>query len=135
MSTSERDPNRPPPPKSTGKLEFEYFGDRPPQLLGFEDICPKRPPCPDCANMGPLRSVLRDPENSFIKRKLIYLFVRCEGSARIFGVGISPFDPSLPGITNRTEDCTLETIGKPVFKRWIKSSHLTFSVVFFFNLL
>ena len=42
---------------------------------------------------------------------------RCEGSARIFGVGISAFDPSLPGITNRTEDCTLETIGKPVFKR------------------
>ena len=26
---------------------------------------------------------------------------RCEGSARIFGVGISAFDPSLPGITNR----------------------------------
>ena len=24
----ERDPNRPPPPKTTGKLEFEYFGDR-----------------------------------------------------------------------------------------------------------
>ena len=24
---------------------------------------------------------------------------------------------SLPGLTNRTEDCTLETIGKPVFKR------------------
>ena len=51
----ERDPNRPPPPKSSGKLEFEYFGDRPPELLGFEDICPERPPCPECANMGPLR--------------------------------------------------------------------------------
>ena len=25
---SERDPNRPPPPKTSGKLEFEYFGDR-----------------------------------------------------------------------------------------------------------
>ena len=24
----ERDPNRPPPPKTSGKLEFEYFGDR-----------------------------------------------------------------------------------------------------------
>lgn len=32
----ERDPNRPPPPKSTGKLEFEYFGDRAPELLGFQ---------------------------------------------------------------------------------------------------
>ena len=51
----ERDPNRPPPPKASGKLEFEYFGDRAPELLGFEDICPKRPPCPDCASMGPLR--------------------------------------------------------------------------------
>ena len=49
---------------------------------------------------------------------------RCEGSARIFGVGISAFDPSLPGITNRTEDCTLETIGKPVFKRYIFSTSL-----------
>merc|ERR1712088_1059255 len=35
-----RDPNRPPPPKTSGKLEFEYFGDRAPELLGFEDICP-----------------------------------------------------------------------------------------------
>ena len=52
---SERDPNRPPPPKASGKLEFEYFGDRSPELLGFEDICPKRDPCPDCASMGPLR--------------------------------------------------------------------------------
>jgi len=92
-----RDPNRPPPPKTTGKLEFEYFGDRAPELLGFEDMCPKREPCPDCALMGPLR---------------------CEGSARIFGVGIAAFDPSLPGITNRTEDCTIETIGKPVFKKY-----------------
>ncbi|XP_023337946.1 uncharacterized protein LOC111708717 isoform X2 [Eurytemora carolleeae] len=92
-----RDPNRPPPPKSTGKLEFEYFGDRAPELLGFQDICPKQEPCPDCASMGPLR---------------------CEGSARIFGVGISAFDPSLPGIFNRSEDCTLETIGKPVFKKY-----------------
>ena len=39
-------------------------------------------------------------------------------------MGISAFDPSLPGITNRTEDCTLETIGKPVFKRWVKKSFL-----------
>lgn len=111
----ERDPNRPPPPKSTGKLEFEYFGDRPPELLGFEDICPKRPPCPDCANMGPLRLDFCRK----IFRKFIFCVItsRCEGSARIFGVGISAFDPSLPGITNRTEDCTLETIGKPVFKR------------------
>ena len=86
-----------------------------------------RPPCPDCASMGP---------------------ARCKNSARIFGVtsitfyinllvpflhisffqyiylnpfskvGISAFDPSLPGLEgNRTEDCILETIGKPVFKR------------------
>ena len=33
-------------------------------------------------------------------------------------VGISAFDPSLPGVQNRTEDCILETIGKPVFKRF-----------------
>ena len=111
----ERDPNRPPPPKSTGKLEFEYFGDRSPELLGFEDICPKRPPCPDCANMGPLRFFLL--EKNIFKNIHIAVIQRCEGSARIFGVGISAFDPSLPGITNRTEDCTLETIGKPVFKR------------------
>jgi len=97
-----RDPNRPPPPKTSGKLQFEYFGDRAPELLGFEDICPAREPCPDCASMGPMR---------------------CENSARIFGVGISAFDPSLPGITNRTEDCTLETIGKPVFKRYTPDQH------------
>ena len=54
-SYSERDPNRPPPPKASGKLVFEYFGDRSPELLGFEDICPVREPCPDCASMGPLR--------------------------------------------------------------------------------
>ena len=54
-SYSERDPNRPPPPKASGKLVFEYFGDRSPELLGFEDICPVREPYPDCASMGPLR--------------------------------------------------------------------------------
>jgi len=98
----ERDPNRPPPPKPTGKLEFEYFGDRSPELLGFVDVCPVPPPCMDCASVGP---------------------VRCEGSARIFGVGISAFDPSLPGITNRTEDCTIETVGKPVFKKYTPEEH------------
>ena len=66
--------------------------------------------------MGPLRFFLL--EKNIFKNIHIAVIQRCEGSARIFGVGISAFDPSLPGITNRTEDCTLETIGKPVFKRF-----------------
>jgi len=38
-----------------------------------------------------------------VKTYFLYFlnYSRCEGSARIFGVGISAFDPSLPGIFNR----------------------------------
>jgi len=97
-----RDPNRPPPPKVTGALQFEYFGDREPALTGHEDVCPKPPKCPNCAHES--RSI-------------------CGEAAKIFGIGILAFDQSLPGITNRTEDCTLETIGKPVYHRYTADEH------------
>jgi hypothetical protein len=32
-----------------------FYGFRAPELLGFQDICPRPDPCPDCAMMGPLR--------------------------------------------------------------------------------
>ena len=34
---------------------------------------------------------------SFVSTNFDFFYFRCEGSARIFGVGISAFDPSLPG--------------------------------------
>jgi hypothetical protein len=48
-------------------------------------------------------------------KMIIYLIIyrfRCEGSARIFGVGIGAFDPSLPGITNRNSKKFLLVLNK-----------------------
>ena len=87
-----------------------------------------RPPCPDCASMGPARcknsarifGVTSTSTTQIVhfKTRHTLIFVFCAFDFHFFSqVGISAFDPSLPGVQNRTEDCILETIGKPVFKR------------------
>nr|XP_040569630.1 LOW QUALITY PROTEIN: uncharacterized protein LOC121119077 [Lepeophtheirus salmonis] len=93
----ERDPNSALPPPIIGGFRPIVIGEEPPDFVGLEDLCPKTDKCPECTS---------------------YPGLRCEGSAKMYGLNILPYDTSLPGLTNRTQDCILETIGKPVFHRY-----------------
>ena len=78
---SERDPNSALPPPVIGGFRPTVFGEEPPDFVGLQDICPPRPSCPDCEKMHALR---------------------CEGSARMYGLNILPYDTTFPGLPNRT---------------------------------
>ena len=41
----------------------------------------------------------------------------------MYGLTVLPYDSSLPGLPNRTEECMIETIGKPVFHRYSGDLH------------
>ena len=56
------------------------FGEEPPENEGYDELCPKRE-CPDCKRMHALR---------------------CEGSAKMYGLTILPYDTNFPGLPNRT---------------------------------
>ena len=77
----ERDPNSSLPPPVIGGFRPTVFGEEPPDFVGMQDLCPTRPSCPDCEKMHALR---------------------CEGSARMYGLNILPYDTIFPGLPNRT---------------------------------
>ena len=76
----ERDPNSSLPPPLIGGYRPTVFGEEPPENEGYDELCPKRV-CPDCKRMHALR---------------------CEGSAKMYGLTILPYDTNFPGLPNRT---------------------------------
>ena len=76
----ERDPNSSLPPPLIGGYRPTVFGEEPPENEGYDELCPKRE-CPDCKRMHALR---------------------CEGSAKMYGLTILPYDTNFPGLPNRT---------------------------------
>ncbi|XP_059081824.1 uncharacterized protein LOC131879496 [Tigriopus californicus] len=90
----ERDPNSALPPPMIGGSRPTVIGEQPPPLAGLEDLCPPPPKCQNCQAF------------------------RCEGSARMYGLNVLPYDTVFPGLPNRTSECMIETIGKPVFHRY-----------------
>ena len=69
------------PPPVIGGFRPTVFGEEPPSFVGLDDLCPPKPSCPDCEKMHALR---------------------CEGSARMYGLNILPYDTAFPGLPNRT---------------------------------
>ena len=89
---TERDPNSALPPPVIGGFRPTVFGEEPPDFVGLADLCPPRPSCPDCEKMHALR---------------------CEGSARMYGLNILPYDSTFPGLPNRTQGIKMAL--KPTF--------------------
>ena len=79
ITSAERDPNSALPPPIIGGYKPAVIGEEPPAFIGLEDLCPPAPKCQDCDA------------------------VRCEGSARMYGLTILPYQSSLPGLPNRTQ--------------------------------
>ena len=79
---SERDPNSSIPPPVLGAFTPTVIGEEPPEFASVDDLCPSTPPCPDCAKMMHA--------------------IRCEGSARLYGLNVLPYKAALPGLPNRT---------------------------------
>ena len=81
----ERDPNSSLPPPVVGGFRPTVFGEEPPDFQGMYELCPQRN-CPDCEKLHAQR---------------------CEGSARMYGLNILPYDEAygnvLPHLPNRTE--------------------------------
>ena len=75
----ERDPNSALPPPLIGGYSPTVFGEEPPPFAAMDDICPPPPACPDC-----------DAH-------------KCKAAAKMYGLTILPYEPSLPGMPNRTE--------------------------------
>lgn len=76
--SSERDPNSALPPPMIGGSRPTVIGEQPPPLAGLEDLCPPPPKCQNCQAF------------------------RCEGSARMYGLNVLPYDTVFPGLPNRT---------------------------------
>ncbi|ODM96458.1 Noelin-3 [Orchesella cincta] len=101
----EVDPNLvTPPPKSVGGKGVAIYGQIQPEHVDLDDLCPSAPPCPEC----PPRI---DPAGR----------CRSGGFALLDMVGweIYPLgNLTSPKPTNRTQDCVLSAVGKPVFNRY-----------------
>lgn len=96
----ERDPNSKLPPPMIGGFRPTVIGEEPPPFIGLDDLCPPHPKCQDCEE------------------------VRCEGSARMYGLTILPYDSIFPGLPNRTEGWLLLCI---------QSEHLLQSQLWYFR--
>ncbi|XP_065337582.1 uncharacterized protein LOC135938024 [Cloeon dipterum] len=104
-----------PPP--IGNPDTTIIGQMPPEHKSMEDLCPA-PVCPECVPEPPTKGKCTDGGLS-----LFDLIGRME--IRQFG------NETYPGLPNRTFDCILYAVGKPVFHRftdksygaWMRDSH------------
>ncbi|XP_046398065.1 uncharacterized protein LOC124164884 [Ischnura elegans] len=111
----EVDPNlATPPPLHTsmtggGGQGVVVYGERPPDQVTLEDLCPPPPPC----------------NNNCTAPKE----VKCrEGGISLFDLlgrmEIRPFgNETYPGLPNRTLNCVLYAVGKPVYLRYTEASY------------
>lgn len=87
---------------STGTVDGLTFGPDPPRFVDlFDDLCPPPPDCPDCPKVP-----------------------KCaEGQVVLFGIRVEQFgNDTYPGFRNRTTDCMLSAVGKPVYHRHTDSN-------------
>ncbi|KAK6642604.1 hypothetical protein RUM43_004106 [Polyplax serrata] len=97
-----------PPPVRIAGQGVATYGEQPPPPVDFDDICPPQVTCPECP----------DPKE----------FKCREGSISLFDlVGkleIKPFgNETYPGLPNRTLDCLLYAVGKPVYHRYTDQTY------------
>ncbi|XP_045621271.2 uncharacterized protein [Procambarus clarkii] len=87
---------------STGTVDGLTFGPGPPSFVDlFNDLCPPAK-CPDCSKVS-----------------------KCaEGRGALFGIRVEQFgNDTYPGFKNRSTDCMLSAVGKPVYHRHTDSKY------------
>jgi hypothetical protein len=92
-----------PPPTSTGTKDVSIWGPAPPDLIDLEDVCPPPPDCPRCPAL---------PADKCRDSGLGMFDVLGRMDIRPLG------NETYPGFLNRTQDCVLSAIGKPVYHRF-----------------
>ncbi|KAK8397870.1 hypothetical protein O3P69_004577 [Scylla paramamosain] len=104
----EIDPNLHHP--STGSEESLTFGPDPPSFTDLFDLCPPRAECEECP---------KTPKCA-------------EGRGALFGLSVEQYgNVTYPGFRNRSSDCMLAAVGKPVYHRhtdsiygsWMRDPH------------
>ncbi|KAK2713866.1 hypothetical protein QYM36_009677, partial [Artemia franciscana] len=100
------DPNlATPPPSYAGGKDATLYGQPPPELVDIEDICPPTPSCPTCPTLSD-----KCRESSLGLYDLV-------GKMSIRPLGNETYS----GFPNRTQDCVLSAIGKPVHLHYTDS--------------
>ncbi|XP_059613225.1 uncharacterized protein LOC132259559 [Phlebotomus argentipes] len=90
--------------------EVAVFGTMPPKKESLDDLCPPPPPpCPDCP----------DPKDFKCKDTIVSLFDLIGGHLSIMPTG----NRSYPGLPNRTMDCVLYAVGKPVYHKFTEQNY------------
>ncbi|CAO1428660.1 unnamed protein product [Diamesa hyperborea] len=85
------------------------FGARPPDKESYEDICGPPQTCPDCP----------DPRDFKCKDTMVSLYDLVGGNLEIRLTG----NKSYYGLPNRTLDCVLYAVGKPVYHKFTDQNY------------
>ncbi|CAG7821657.1 unnamed protein product [Allacma fusca] len=101
FNVHELDPNQAQiPSKGTGVVKF---GREKPDMKDFDDLCPPAPPCQECA---PRFDTSKCRYGGFALLDMVGWEIHALGNL------------SQPEPSNRTQDCVLSAVGKPVFNRF-----------------
>ncbi|KAF4526436.1 hypothetical protein B566_EDAN015068 [Ephemera danica] len=112
LNVYEVDPRLVIPSPINGDANGMVYGQMPPELVDLSDLCPAPPVCPDCPVAAP------DPKKGKCQDGGLSLFDLL-GRMEIKQFG----NQSYPGLPNRTLDCELTAVGKPVFHRYTDATY------------
>nr|XP_040223621.2 uncharacterized protein LOC120949998 isoform X1 [Anopheles coluzzii]XP_040223622.2 uncharacterized protein LOC120949998 isoform X1 [Anopheles coluzzii] len=86
-----------------GSTDINVYGTKPPEKESYEDICGPPTTCPECP----------DPRDFKCKDTIVSLY-DLVGNLEIKPIG----NVSFTGLPNRTTDCVLYAVGKPVYHKY-----------------
>ncbi|XP_058066381.1 uncharacterized protein LOC131216002 [Anopheles bellator] len=86
-----------------GSTDISVYGTKPPEKESYEDICGPPTTCPECP----------DPRDFKCKDTIVSLY-DLVGNLEIKPIG----NVSYTGLSNRTTDCVLYAVGKPVYHKY-----------------
>uniref|UniRef100_A0A8D8NCV2 Collagen alpha-2(IV) chain n=1 Tax=Culex pipiens TaxID=7175 RepID=A0A8D8NCV2_CULPI len=88
--------------------EAQEYGKQPPKVESYEEICGPPTSCPECP----------DPRDFKCKDNIVSLY-DLVGNLEIKQTG----NVSYPGLPNRTTDCVLYAVGKPVYHKYTDQNY------------
>ncbi|KFB48539.1 AGAP005849-PA-like protein [Anopheles sinensis] len=91
-----------------GSSDTNVYGTKPPEKESYEDICGPPTTCPECP----------DPRDLKCKDNIVSLY-DLVGNLEIKPIG----NVSFTGLPNRTTDCVLYAVGKPVYHKYTEQSY------------
>ncbi|XP_049541678.1 uncharacterized protein LOC125954974 [Anopheles darlingi] len=91
-----------------GSTDISVYGTKPPEKESYEDICGPPTTCPECP----------DPRDFKCKDTIVSLY-DLVGNLEIKPIG----NISYTGLPNRTTDCVLYAVGKPVYHKYTEQMY------------